>query len=128
MEIKTRPDAPGLWQRKSDRRVFLWNGKNWTSHIEFAWHSLSFFTPDTYRLIVDINNKLVCDPQSPWPKEPKVEKRRLVLYRDELLNVQVLILSECLDTRIRDRRSLLDELRDCEVNEHGVVIRVLPAQ
>ena len=113
MEIKPRPDAPGLWEREDGALMSC--GKDYWCHVgEATVRSFSDLRPGRYRLRTL--------PAEPWPVEVKIEKRRLVVTRDSFCHAYI---ENALST-YPFACKVLDELRDCEVDDAGELIRVLP--
>lgn len=118
-EIKTRPDAPGIWERKSDGALFdvaelHGDLRANTIGVTYSWNPVHHLPADSYRLRTL--------SEEPWPAEPRIEERRMVVDHSGKLRFYAL---RCVfDLPIK---ATLDEIRRCEVDENLNVIRVLPS-
>lgn len=130
-EIKERPDKPGIWQSDIETALFefLRSGswRYYGSKTEYWGERTRLPTATRWRQIVDADGKQVCDPDEPWPPKTRKEKRRVVQYRVDD-GERVSYLKESNSYRYKCCHVISDEIRTCEVDESGKVIRVVPVK
>lgn len=126
MEIKTLPDRPcgpgQVWECDDGRLCDAdWFGGK--LYVRWNDRGIKNVEPELASSLPPGRYRLRTLPDEPWPKEVKVEERRMVMFRNCTgfsVNLYRDLVSDI------GGGYLMDEIRDCEADEQGVVIRVLP--